>query len=163
MHESNVKSSRLSLVKGGLLLLCLLLGLVSQPAFALIENNLACTATGTTGIIQLGDLAPSTSYTANMTANCRVTRWYPYGSSLQHSQFYNQGRGSKIQVFHTNSGLMVPELPIGTASSTCMPSSCVQLFVGNTFSYNVLLFGTTPVTPGNYMVSVSLRYLYPGL
>ena len=64
MHESNVKSSRPGLVKVCLLLLCLLLGLVSQQAFALIENNLACTATGTTGIIQLGDLAPSTSYTA---------------------------------------------------------------------------------------------------
>lgn len=156
MHESNVKSSRPGLVKVCLLLLCLLLGLVSQQAFALIENNLACTPTGTTGIIQLGDLAPSTSYTANMTANCRVTRWYPYGSSLQHSQFYNQGRGSKVQVFHTNSGLMVPELPIGTATTTCMPWSCVQLYVGNTFSYNVLLYGTAPVTPGNYMVSVSL-------
>ena len=156
MHESTVKSSRSGRGKVSMLLLCLLLGLVSQQAFALIQNNLACTATGTTGIIQLGDLAPSTSYTANMTANCRVTRWYPYGSSLQHSQFYNQGRGSKVQVFHTNSGLMVPELPIGTASSTCMPSSCVQLFVGNTFSYNVLLYGTAPVTPGNYMVSVSL-------
>ena len=156
MRDSTVKSSRLSLFKGSLLLLCMLLSLVSQQAFALIENNLACTATGTTGIIQLGDLAPSTNYTANMTANCRVTRWYPYGASLQHSQFYNSGRGSKVQVFHTNSGLMVPELPIGTASSTCMPSSCVQLFVGNTFSYNVLLLGTAPVTPGNYMLSVSL-------
>ncbi|WP_339473408.1 fimbrial protein [Pseudomonas sp. RL_5y_Pfl2_69] len=156
MRDSTVKSSRLSLFKGSLLLLCMLLSLVSQQAFALIQNNLACTATGTTGIIQLGDLAPSTNYTANMTANCRVTRWYPYGASLQHSQFYNSGRGSKVQVFHTNSGLMVPELPIGTASSTCMPSSCVQLFVGNTFSYNVLLLGTAPVTPGDYMVSVSL-------
>lgn len=156
MRDSTVKSSRLSLFKGSLLLLCMLLSLVSQQAFALIQNNLACTATGTTGIIQLGDLAPSTNYTANMTANCRVTRWYPYGSSLQHSQFYNSGRGSKVQVFHTNSSLMVPELPIGTASSTCMPSSCVQLFVGNTFSYNVLLLGTAPVTPGDYMVSVSL-------
>lgn len=156
MRDSTVKSFRLSLFKGSLLLLCMLLSLVSQQAFALIQNNLACTATGTTGIIQLGDLAPSTNYTANMTANCRVTRWYPYGASLQHSQFYNSGRGSKVQVFHTNSGLMVPELPIGTASSTCMPSSCVQLFVGNTFSYNVLLLGTAPVTPGNYMVSVSL-------
>ncbi|MFJ4118949.1 fimbrial protein [Pseudomonas psychrophila] len=156
MRDSTVKSSRLSLFKGSLLLLCMLLSLVSQQAFALIQNNLACTATGTTGIIQLGDLAPSTNYTANMTANCRVTRWYPYGASLQHSQFYNSGRGSKVQVFHTNSGLMVPELPIGTASSTCMPSSCVQLFVGNTFSYNVLLLGTAPVTPGNYMLSVSL-------
>ena len=38
-----------------MLLLCLLLGLVSQQAFALIQNNLACTATGTTGIIQLAD------------------------------------------------------------------------------------------------------------
>ena len=121
MRDSTVKSSRLSLFKGSLLLLCMLLSLVSQQAFALIQNNLACTATGTTGIIQLGDLAPSTNYTANMTANCRVTRWYPYGASLQHSQFYNSGRGSKVQVFHTNSGLMVPELPIGTASSTCMP------------------------------------------
>ena len=156
MRDSTSKSSRLSLLKGSLLLLCILLSLVSQQAFALIQNNLACTATGTTGIIQLGDLAPSTNYTANMTANCRVTRWYPYGASLQHSQFYNSGRGSKVQVFHTNSGLMVPELPIGTASSTCMPSSCVQLFVGNTFSYNVLLLGTAPVTPGNYMLSVSL-------
>ncbi|MBW3504433.1 MULTISPECIES: fimbrial protein [unclassified Pseudomonas] len=156
MRDSTVKSSRLSLFKGSLLLLCMLLSLVSQQAFALIQNNLACTATGTTGIIQLGDLAPSTNYTANMTANCRVTRWYPYGASLQHSQFYNSGRGSKVQVFHTNSGLMVPELPIGTASSTCMPSSCVQLFVGDTFSYNVRLLGTAPVTPGDYKVSVSL-------
>ncbi|PAA14162.1 fimbrial protein [Pseudomonas fragi] len=156
MRDSTSKSSRLSLLKGSLLLLCILLSLASPQAFALIQNNLACTATGTTGIIQLGDISPSTNYTANMTANCRVTRWYPYGASLQHSQFYNAGRGSKVQVFHTNSGLMVPELPIGTASSTCMPSSCVQLFVGNTFSYNVLLLGTAPVTPGNYMVSVSL-------
>ena len=156
MRDSTPKSSRLSLLKGSLLLLCILLSLVSPQAFALIQNNLACTATGTTGIIELGDISPSTNYTANMTANCRVTRWYPYGASLQHSQFYNAGRGSKVQVFHTNSGLMVPELPIGTASSTCMPSSCVQLFVGNTFSYNVLLLGTAPVTPGNYMVSVSL-------
>ena len=156
MRDSTSKSSRLSLLKGSLLLLCILLSLASPQAFALIQNNLACTATGTTGIIQLGDISPSTNYTANMTANCRVTRWYPYGASLQHSQFYNSGRGSKVQVFHTNSGLMVPELPIGTASSTCMPSSCVQLFVGNTFSYNVLLLGTAPVTPGNYMVSVSL-------
>ena len=156
MRDSTVKSSRLSLFKGSLLLLCMLLSLVSQQAFALIENNLACTATGTTGLIQLGDLAPSTSYNASMTANCRVTRWYPYGSSLQHSQFYNQGRGSKIQVFHTNSRLMVPEQSIGTASGTCMPSSCVQLFVGNTFSYNVLLLGVAPTTPGNYMVSVTL-------
>jgi len=156
MRDSTVKSSRLSLFKGSLLLLCMLLSLVSQQAFALIENNLACTATGTTGLIQLGDLAPSTSYTASMTANCRVTRWYPYGSSLQHSQFYNLGRGSKIQVFHTNSRLMVPEQSIGTASGTCMPSSCVQLFVGNTFSYNVLLLGVAPTTPGDYMVSVTL-------
>jgi hypothetical protein len=156
MRDSTPKSSRLSLLKGSLLLLCILLSLVSPQAFALIQNNLACTATGTTGIIELGDISPSTNYTANMTANCRVTRWYPYGASLQHSQFYNTGRGSKVQVFHTNSGLMVPELPIGTASSTCMPSSCVQLFVGNTFSYNVLLLGTAPVTPGVYMVSVSL-------
>lgn len=156
MRDSTSKSSRLSLLKGSLLLLCILLSLASPQAFALIQNNLACTATGTTGIIQLGDIPPSTNYTANMTANCRVTRWYPYGASLQHSQFYNAGIGSKVQVFHTNSGLMVPELPIGTASSTCMPSSCVQLFVGNTFSYNVLLLGTAPVTPGNYMVSVSL-------
>ena len=156
MRDSTPKSSRLSLLKGSLLLLCMLLSLASPQAFALIENNLACTATGTTGIIELGDISPSTNYTANMTANCRVTRWYPYGASLQHTQFYNKGKGSKVQVLHVNSGLMVPELPIGTASGTCMPSSCVQLFVGNTFSYNVLLLGTAPVTPGVYMVSVSL-------
>lgn len=156
MRDSTPKSSRLSLLKGSLLLLCMLLSLASPQAFALIENNLACTATGTTGIIDLGDISPSTNYTANMTANCRVTRWYPYGASLQHTQFYNKGKGSKVQVLHVNSGLMVPELRIGTASGTCMPSSCVQLFVGNTFSYNVMLLGTAPVTPGDYMVSVSL-------
>lgn len=156
MRDSTPKSSRLSLLKGSLLLLCMLLSLASPQAFALIENNLACTATGTTGIIDLGDISPSTNYTANMTANCRVTRWYPYGASLQHTQFYNKGKGSKVQVLHVNSGLMVPENPIGTASGTCMPSSCVQLFVGNTFSYNVMLLGTAPVTPGDYMVSVSL-------
>ncbi|OZY57930.1 fimbrial protein [Pseudomonas lundensis] len=156
MNNSTVRPLYPRWVKGSLLLLSMLLMFASQQAFALIENNLNCTATGTTGVIELGDLTPGQTYTANMTANCRVTRWYPYGASLQHSQFYNVGRGSKVQVFHTNSGLMVPELPIGTATSVCMPSSCVQLFVGNTFSYNVLLSGTAPTTPGNYMVSVSL-------
>ena len=156
MNNSTVRPLYPRWVKGSLLLLSMLLMFASQQAFALIENNLNCTATGTTGVIELGDLTPGQTYTANMTANCRVTRWYPYGASLQHSQFYNVGRGSKVQVFHTNSGLMVPELPIGTATSVCMPSSCVQLFVGNTFSYNVLLYGTAPTAPGNYMVSVSL-------
>lgn len=156
MNNPIVQPLRPRWVKGFLFLLTMLLMSASQHAFALIENNLSCTATGTTGLIELGDLPPGETITANMTANCRVTRWYPYGASLQHSQFYNVGRGSKVQVFHTNSGLMVPELPIGTATSVCMPSSCVQLFVGNTFSYNVLLYGTASTTPGNYMVSVSL-------
>lgn len=156
MNNSTVRPLYPRWVKGSLLLLSMLLMFASQQAFALIENNLNCTATGTTGVIELGDLTPGQTYTANMTANCRVTRWYPYGASLQHSQFYNVGRGSKVQVLHINSGLMVPELPIGTATSVCMPSSCVQLFVGNTFSYNVLLYGTAPTAPGNYMVSVSL-------
>ena len=156
MHDSTIKPRRPSWLKGSLLLLSLLLSLASQQAFALIENNLNCTQTGTTGLIELGDFSPSTVFYAHMTANCRVTRRYPYGASLQHSQFYNLGSGNKVQVFHTNSGQMVPEKPIGTATNVCMPSSCVQLLVGNTFSYDVLLYGIASTTPGNYIVSVTL-------
>lgn len=156
MNNPIVQPLRPRWVKGCLFLLTLLLMFASQQAFALIENNLSCTPTGTTGIIDLGDMPPGQAFTANMTANCRVTRWYPYGASLQHSQSYMQGSGSKLQVFHTNSGLPIPEQPIGTASGVCMPSSCVQLYVGNTFSYNVILFGTASTTPGIYRVSVTL-------
>lgn len=138
------------------MLLCFLLSLASPPAFALIENNLSCTATGTTGIIDLGEVAPSETLQVNMTANCRVTRWYPWGASLSHTQFYNVGKGPKLFVFHVNSGREVPEQSIGTASTTCMPSSCVPLTVGTTFSYNVLVAGAAAATPGSYMVSVSL-------
>ncbi|WP_019408922.1 hypothetical protein [Pseudomonas psychrophila] len=156
MNDSTVQSLRPRWVKGSLLLLTMFFMFASQQAFALIQNNLSCTQTGTTGTIDLGVLTPGQTFTANMTANCRVTRWYPYGSSLQHTQSYTQGSGNKLQVFHTNSGQMVPEQPIGTPSTVCMPSSCVQLFVGDTFSYNVQLTGTAYVTPGNYSIRVSL-------
>lgn len=156
MHDALDLPHRPRWIKGSLLLLSMLLMFASQHAFALIENNLSCTQTGTTGTIDLGDLPPGQAFTANMTANCRVTRWYPYGASLQHTQAYTQGSGNKLRVFHTNSGLLVPEQPIGTASTVCMPWSCVQLFVGDTFSYNVQLLGTASVTPGTYMIRVSL-------
>lgn len=156
MNDSTLHSFSPRWVKSSLLLLTMFLMFASQQAFALIQNNLSCTQTGTTGTINLGVLTPGQTFTANMTANCRVTRWYPYGSSLQHTQSYTQGSGNKLQVLHTNSGQLVPEQPIGTASTVCMPSSCVQLFVGDTFSYNVKLTGTAYVTPGNYSISVSL-------
>jgi hypothetical protein len=156
MHDSTAKTHRVSWVKGSLLLLCLLFSLASQQAFAIIENNLACTATGTTGIIDLGSVTPSQPLQASMTANCRVTRWFPAGASLSHTQFYNKGKGSKFYVFHVNSGRSVPEHGMGTASTTCMPSSCVPLTVGTTFSYQVLVAGPAAETPGVYMVSISL-------
>lgn len=156
MHNSTAKPHRLNWVKGSWLLLCLLFSLISQQAFALIENNLSCTATGTTGIINIGNVTPSQNIQASMTANCRVTRWFPSGASLSHTQFYPVGNGPKLVVFHVNSGRFVPEQTIGTASTTCMPSSCVPLKVGTTFSYEVLVAGPAAAKPGVYMVSVSL-------
>ena len=156
MHDATAKSHCASWVKGSVLLLGLLLSLTSQQAFALVEGNLSCTPTGTSGVVELGELLPAQAYTATMTANCRVTRWFPYGSSLQHSQLYSVGSGSKLKVFHTNSGQVVPELPVGISTSVCMPSSCIALNVGDTFSYNVLLTGVAPTTAGDYKVSVSL-------
>lgn len=156
MHDSTVKPHRPAWVKNTLLMLCLLLSLASQQAFALYENNLACDITSDTGLIDLGTLAPSTQYTAHMAARCRVTRWYPSGASLQHTQQYVQGAGAKLQLIHINTGMLVPELPIGTASSVCMPAGCVALTVGTTFSYDVLLAGVTPTQTGTYVVKVSL-------
>lgn len=156
MHDSTAKPRHLNWVKGSLLLLCLLFSVVSQQAFALTENNLACDITSDTGVTDLGILAPSTQYTAHMAARCRVTRWYPYGASLQHTQQYVQGAGAKLQLLHINTGMLVPELPIGTATNVCMPSGCVALSVGTTFSYDVLLIGVAPTQTGTYVVKVSL-------
>jgi len=156
MHDSTAKPHRLNWVKGSLLLMCLLFSLASLKSFAMIENNLSCTATGTTGLIDLGNVTPSQPIQASMTANCRVTRWFPSGSSLSHTQFYNIGNGPKLYVFHVNSGRSVPEQAIGTASTACMPSSCIPLRVGTVFSYNVLVAGAAAAKPGLYMVSVSL-------
>ena len=99
MHDSTTKTHRLNWVKGSWLLMCLLFSLASQKSFAMIENNLSCTATGTTGLINLGNVTPSQPLQASMTANCRVTRWFPSGSSLSHTQFYNIGNGPKLYVF----------------------------------------------------------------
>ncbi len=86
MHNSTNLLPGSRWVKRGLLLLGLLFGLGCQQAFALIQNNLACTQTGTYGVVDLGDLAPGEYFEVRMLGNCRVTRNFPYGSSLQQTQ-----------------------------------------------------------------------------
>lgn len=156
MHNSTANPKYLSWIKGSGLLLCLLFGLFSQPAFALFQNNLSCTATGQVGDIQLGELSPSQAIEVNMTANCRVTRRFPAGASLSHTQQYGVGTGPELSVFHVDSGQAVPNQAIGTASGVCMPSSCTTLTVGTTFSYTVKVSGVAAATPGRYAVGVNL-------
>lgn len=143
-------------VKGCLLLLCLLFSLASKQAFAFVYNNLDCTNTGSAGMQNLGTVQPNEKISISMTANCTVKRRFPYGSSLQQQQNYTTGKGSKFDVVHINSGQNIPEQAMGTASTVCMPSSCITLNVGTTFSYNVKFSGVAPVTAGTYMVSLGL-------
>ncbi|MQU26595.1 fimbrial protein [Pseudomonas helleri] len=139
-----------------LLLLCLLCSLVSERAFALIGNNMTCTATGTSGVIDLGDISPGETINEKMTANCRVTRWYPAGASLSHVQSYPVGKGPKVAVYHVNSNKFIPEQPVGTASTVCVPSTCMALTVGTTFSYEVIIAGPASSSPGANWLSVTL-------
>jgi len=156
MHDLIFKRYSASLLKGASLLCLLLFSLGNAPAFALIQNNLSCLPTNAFGAVQLGDFAPSTAFTFDMTANCTVTRWYPKGASLQHSQFYSKGSGNKVRVVHMNSNQEIPEAPIGTPTTVCMPSYCEELKVGRTFTYRVRISGMTSAKPGNYALQVSL-------
>jgi hypothetical protein len=158
MHNSTAKPQHLNWVKASLLLLCVSFSLASGQAFAVVENNLTCSAMGNTGIVHIGSVTPGQTIQTSLTANCRVTRAFPGGASLSQNQFYNTGAadGPKFYAFHLNSGRGVPEGTIGTPSSACMPSSCVRLAVGTTFPYEVVVGGPAPQKPGYYVVSVNL-------
>ncbi|WP_338648806.1 fimbrial protein [Pseudomonas sp. ML2-2023-3] len=147
------------------LLLGLLFGLGSQQAFALIQNNLDCTPGGWVvgGTVDLGDLAPGEYFEVRMIGNCRVTRNFPYGSSLQQTQVLTQTPGPALSMIATAvTGEVVPEQPWGVASSVCMPtngSGCKPLPVNTSNVYNVMFSmpkGRGPTTPGNYTITLNL-------
>ena len=156
MHDSTAKPRRMKWPTLVVLALGLLFSLASQQAFAFYENNMTCTATGNTGIVDLGTLAPSAVIQVHMTANCRVTRWFPVGSNLSFTQNNAIGKSNDFVAFHNESKKFLTKGGMGTTGTTCVPSSCVPLAVGTTFSYDVLFAASAPSTPGSYMVGLSL-------
>lgn len=147
-------------VKRSFLLLGLLFSLCCQQAFAIVQNNLACTPTGNTGVVNLGDLVPGQYFEVRMTGNCRVTRWFPYGSSLQHTQVWNETVDTGLPIYAWSaSGHVVPEQPWGIASSVCISpnGTCQGMQVGTIAPYNVLFYMPRGVNkPGNYSITFSL-------
>ena len=162
MHNSTLTQHSLYWIKGSLLLLCLLFGLTCQQAFALTENNLSCTASGTTGVIDVGDVAPLGSFEIKMTGSCKVTRNFPYGASLSHTQTFTQYPGVMPWEMYgwTASGIQVYNQPWGIASAACLPTTgteCKPLPVGTVVPYEVRYFEAyAPVTPGNYSVTIAM-------
>lgn len=156
MHDSTLKPRRLKWATPALLLAGLLLTFTSQHALALIGNNMTCTATGNTGVVDLGTFAPGENIQVHLTANCRVTRWYPVGSNLSYTQNNAMGKSGDFDAYHTNSGEFLESGAAGTTGKACVPSSCVPLYVGNTFSYDVLFSGKAGTATGRYYVGLSL-------
>ena len=161
MHNSTNLHPGSSWVKRSLLLLGLLFSLGCQQAFALVQNNLSCTPSGTTGVVNLGDLAPGQYFEARMTGSCRVTRNFPYGSSLQHTQVWTETVDTGLPIYAwAAAGGVVPEQPWGNASTTCMSpngSVCQPMTVGTIAPYNVLFYMPSGVNrPGNYSITFAL-------
>lgn len=156
MHDLIAKHQPLSWVKACLLLLCLSFSLASEQVFAVIDGNVACTVTSGSSSINLGTVAPLQPIRVTMTATCRVTRAFPSGASLSYTQLNAVGNGSKFYVYHEDSGMGVPEGPIGTTSYACMPTRCVPLTVGTTFTYRVTAAAPAPRAPGYYVVALNL-------
>lgn len=156
MHESTAKPRRMKWPTLVVLALGLLFSLASQQAFAFYENNMTCTATGNQGMIDLGSFSPSENFQIHMTANCRVTRWFPKGSNLSFTQFNQRGVTGDFAAFHLGSSQFLTKGGMGTTGTACVPSSCVPLTVGTTFSYDVIFAGKMGATPGNYLVSLNL-------
>lgn len=139
------------------LLLLLLLNVTSAQAAVTYENNISCTPTGTTGYVDLGTVAPNQVIKVVMTANCKVTRWFPVGASLGHTQYYHMGKANPFVLIHANTGKTIPQQDAGTSGTTCVPTSCVPLAVGTQFSYDVLVAGNAGSATGRYMASVTLN------
>lgn len=156
MHNTTVKINRLKWATMALLVVSSLLGFTSQKALAFTENNMTCTATGTSGIVDLGTLSPSQNIQVHMTANCRVTRWFPVGSNLSYTQNNAMGKSGDFVAYHTNSSEFLESGGMGTTGKACVPSSCVPLYVGNTFSYDVIFAGQAGATPGRYFLGLNL-------
>lgn len=147
-------------VRRSFLLLGLGCSLCCQQAFAIVQNNLACTPTGNTGVVNLGDLAPGQYFETRMTGSCRVTRWFPYGSSLQHTQVWNETIDTGLPIYAwSGNGGVVPEQPWGIASNTCISpnGTCEGMKVGTIAPYNVLFYMPGGVRRyGNYSITFSL-------
>lgn len=156
MNDFDVKPRRLTWPTMIVLTLGLLLSCASKQAFAFYENNMTCTATGTSGTINLGTLAPSENIQVHMTANCRVTRWFPVGSNLSYTQNNATGKSGDFVAFHTNSNEFLTNGGMGTTGTACVPSSCVPLYVGNTFSYDVIFAGKAGSASGGYFLGLNL-------
>ncbi len=162
MHNSTLTQHSLRWVKGSVLLLGLLFSLACQQAFALTENNLSCTPTGTTGVVDAGDFPPKTYIEVRMTGSCKVTRNFPYGASLSHTQTFTQYPGVMPWVMYgwTTSGIQVYHQPWGIASTACLPTTstvCKPLPVGTVVPYEVYYYTPlSPDTPGNYSVTIAM-------
>ena len=148
-------------VKRSFLLVGLLFSLCCQQAFAQVENNLSCTSTGPRGTVYMGDQAPGQYFEVRMTGSCRVTRNFPYGSSLQHSQRWSDTVDTGLPLYAwAEAGGVVPEQPWGIASTTCMSpngSTCQPMKVGTIAPYNVLFYMPGGFQrAGVYTISVSL-------
>ena len=62
----------------------------------------------------------------------------------------------KVSVYHVNSNKFIPEQSVGTASTVCVPSSCMALTVGTAFSYEVIIAGPASTSLGVNWLSVTL-------
>lgn len=157
MHNSTVKSCRMKWATLVVLTLGVMLSFASQQAFALFENNMSCTVTGNKDLVNLGSIAPGETFDVLMTANCRVLRTFPVGASLGHTQQYHMGKADKLSVLHANSGDYIPQQDAGVPGTVCVPSSCMRLNAGTTFSYIVLVTGKAGSASGMYLASVVLN------
>lgn len=147
MYEACLKKAVLGLLSA---LLCLL----SAPAQALIENNMTCNNSNSSG--ELGNVAPNTRFTLVMEGSCTITRWYPVGASLQFVQSKPIGTPPSVMAFYLGTGAQLPEVPVGTPGTVCIPISCQPLRVGRVVPYSVALVGITAATTGQHWLVVQL-------
>ncbi|KNC18224.1 fimbrial protein [Pseudomonas coleopterorum] len=145
MYEACLKKAVLGLLSA---LLCLL----SAPAQALIENNMKCTHSNSSG--DLGNVAPNTQFGLIMQGSCTVTRRYPVGASLQYSQNKLVGNPPSVMAFYM--GMQLSEVPVGTPGTICIPITCQTLAVGRVVSYSVAVIGMTAATTGQHWLAVQL-------
>jgi len=130
--------------------------LASQYAMS-ADPKLSLTCSNTEMTLSLKEVIPLSPFQTRFAGTCKVNSIIAVGGYYTQAQYGQSNTGRDLTVVAAATGYDVP-YESAPADTTCFePGNCDgYLAVGDTFSYDFIISGTTRTTPGLYFGGVTL-------